>query len=86
MQKVITVILVIVSNLFFFGVGCIINKSALNWQEDYYIDILRKYIRLDSASRTVIDNNNLLDIDGSDAMADYLTARAEVDSIYAKGK
>lgn len=30
----------------------------------------------------VIDNNDLLDTDGSDAMADYLQAITEVDSLY----
>ena len=36
---------------------------------------------LDMAAR-VIDNNELLDTDGSDDMADYLHSVAEVDSLY----
>lgn len=36
---------------------------------------------LDKAA-IVIDNNNLYDIDGSDAMADYLIACEKVDSLY----
>ena len=82
MRKVITIILVVLTNLFCFGLGCIFSKGAFDRQEDYYISILRKYIKLDSSSRTVIDNSNLLDTDGSDAMADYLEARKEVDDIY----
>lgn len=36
---------------------------------------------LDKAA-IVIDNNNLYDIDGSDAMSDYLKACEKVDSLY----
>ena len=86
MKKVIAIIVVVVTHLFCFGLGCIINKGAFNRQEDYYVNILRKYIKLDSSSRTIIDNSGLLDTDRSDAMVDYLTARKEVDKIYEKGE
>lgn len=86
MKKVIVIIVVVVTNLFCFGLGCIISKGAFIKQEEYYVNILRKYIKLDSSSRTIIDNSGLLDTDRSDAMVDYLTARKEVDNIYEKGE
>lgn len=76
------VVLAIVSATLGFALGVTITYHAHHASEKYYLDVIDKYIHLDSASRTVIDNSNLLDTDGSDAMSDYLSARKAVDSIY----
>jgi hypothetical protein len=35
---------------------------------------------------SIMDNNNIYDIDGSDNMADYLNVSASIDSIYNVNK
>ena len=52
---------------------------------DFYklYDLLQKKSDL---SDSIMDHNNIYDIDGSDNMADYLKVSASIDSIYKANK
>lgn len=44
-------------------------------------ELIHQLLRIDSLSRAIIDNNGLLDTDGSDTMSDYLKECCKLDSM-----
>lgn len=83
MKKVFVVILLVIT----FIAGGKFEAWYYNFDSLYEANKFKKVLlekqadALDKAA-IVIDNNNLYDIDGSDAMSDYLTACERVDSLY----
>lgn len=67
------------NKLFFIVVACItFSCTSTHVESTRYTKLLE---RADSLSRVIMDNNNLLDVDGSDEISELLDIRCQIDSI-----
>lgn len=67
------------NKLFLIVVACIaFSCTSTHVESTRYTKLLE---RADSLSRVIMDNNNLLDVDGSDEMSELLDIRCQIDSI-----
>ena len=67
------------NKLFLIVVACIaFSCTFTHFESTRYTKLLE---RADSLSRVIMDNNNLLDADGSDEMSELLNIRCQIDSI-----
>lgn len=67
------------NKLFLIVVACItFSCTSTHVESTRYTKLLE---RADSLSRVIMDNNNLLDVDGSDEISELLDIRCQIDSI-----
>lgn len=63
-------------------VSFIAGWESSNWYYSVDGEIIHAYERQDSLMWNIIEENNLLDTDGSDNMSDFLKNSSKLDSLY----